>query len=571
MGKAIIIKGADFSQVAVANNTIPVTGLAIIGASETQTLRQVQLSVSYTPANTTQVGVVWSVVSGDATITASGLLTYNGGAVNANVVVKATSVKNANVYAQATVSFAMPAIEAPTFAPAQGTYNAAQTVALSCATAGVEIYYTTDGTTPFATSTRYTSPITVNESMTIKAIAVKDGLSSAVATSNYTIEILRTVTVNVTDGNDGVTGATVRLVKDGTQHTPSSVTGASYEFAVPDGSYTLTVNKDGYFEHSETVVVSASMTKTVVIDAGVDLLDYAELDNKHNIYVNDGRLCYESSSVARAVPLVKTSDQATNIAWKTGYAKSGYSVPTFPAGTVSMDVSFTNSVYKLSTIRLFGNSGNSYSNEIHSGFLYRYKVNLFSGLIGIALFVLKKDSQDSTWPDTLSFSDLGMMVHFNTTDNEKVVDITDKLHLQNGVLCSNNSIDANEARGSFVGAKTDNPGQSYASGDAKDTIGANYCKPYLPFGVKGVRITMTNSDYYISFKRLIFSANGQSTEDADSAIDWTQGSGNVITKTFDMIATPSYIQCVIKAGSAGTDAVNATKESLGFKFELIYG
>lgn len=571
MGKAIIIKGADFSQVAVANNTIPVTGLTIIGASETQTLRQVQLSVSYTPANTTQVGVVWSVVSGDATITASGLLTYNGSAVNANVVVKATSVKNANVYAQATVSFAMPAIEAPTFTPAQGTYNAAQTVALSCATAGAEIYYTTDGSTPFATSTRYTSPITVNESMTIKAIAVKDGLSSAVATANYTIEILRTVTVNVTDGNDGVTGATVRLVKDGTQHTPSSVTSASYEFAVPDGSYTLTVNKDGYFEHSETVVVSASMTKTVVIDAGVDLLDYAELDNKHNIYVNNGQLCYESSSVARAVLLVKTSDQATNIAWDTRYAKSGYSVPTCPAGTVSIDIMLTNATYRVQTIRVFGESGNAYGNEVNVGRMQRFKVSLYSGLVGLAIFVQKKDANDSTWPNTLTFEDLGMLYRFNMAENEKIMDITDTLHLQNGVVCSNNSIDANTARGSFLSIKADFGGQSFAAGDAASTVGETLGKPYLANGVKGVRITMTNPDYYICFKRLIYSAAGQSTEDDTSTVDWTQGGSTAITKTFELATTSQFFQCAIKRGSAGTDAVNTTKEELGFKFELIYG
>ena len=47
---------------------------------------------------------------------------------------------------------------------------------LSTATTGAEIHYTTDGTTPSASSTKYTAAITVSENTTIKAIAVKDGI-----------------------------------------------------------------------------------------------------------------------------------------------------------------------------------------------------------------------------------------------------------------------------------------------------------------------------------------------------------------------------------------------------------
>lgn len=76
---------------------------------------------------------------------------------------------------------------APTFSPAGGTYNSAQTVTISCATSGATIYYTTNGSTPSASSTKYTSAITVSSSTTIKAIAIKDGLSSSVTTATYTI------------------------------------------------------------------------------------------------------------------------------------------------------------------------------------------------------------------------------------------------------------------------------------------------------------------------------------------------------------------------------------------------
>jgi chitinase len=78
---------------------------------------------------------------------------------------------------------------APTFNPPAGTYSASQTVALSCATAGASIYYTVDGNTPTVSSTLYTAPITVANGQTIKAIAVKSGLTSSnVASAASTIK-----------------------------------------------------------------------------------------------------------------------------------------------------------------------------------------------------------------------------------------------------------------------------------------------------------------------------------------------------------------------------------------------
>lgn len=78
-------------------------------------------------------------------------------------------------------------VSTPTFSPAGGTYATAQTVTISCATSGATIYYTTDGTTPSASSTEYNAAITISETTTLMAIAIKDGTSSSVASATYTI------------------------------------------------------------------------------------------------------------------------------------------------------------------------------------------------------------------------------------------------------------------------------------------------------------------------------------------------------------------------------------------------
>jgi hypothetical protein len=79
-------------------------------------------------------------------------------------------------------------VATPTFGPAAGTYTTTQMVTITTSTAGATIRYTTDGSTPTATSTLYSGPVTVASSLTLKAIGIKSGLAnSAVATASYTI------------------------------------------------------------------------------------------------------------------------------------------------------------------------------------------------------------------------------------------------------------------------------------------------------------------------------------------------------------------------------------------------
>ena len=80
-----------------------------------------------------------------------------------------------------------PAAATPSFWPIAGTDSPTQ-VTLSDATSNSTIYYTTDGSTPTASSTAYTGPVTVSSTTTVKAIATASGYSaSAVASATYTV------------------------------------------------------------------------------------------------------------------------------------------------------------------------------------------------------------------------------------------------------------------------------------------------------------------------------------------------------------------------------------------------
>ena len=85
-------------------------------------------------------------------------------------------------------------LAAPTFSPEAGSYTSVQSVTISAAE-GATIYYTTNGTDPTTESTQYSGAITVDESMTIKAIAVKDSEISDVATAVYDIDLSPVITV----------------------------------------------------------------------------------------------------------------------------------------------------------------------------------------------------------------------------------------------------------------------------------------------------------------------------------------------------------------------------------------
>jgi N-acetylneuraminic acid mutarotase len=117
----------------------------------------------------------------------------------------------------------LPTAATPIFDPPAGTYATAQSVAISDATSGATIYYTTDGSTPTTGSSVYSDPIPVSVSVTIQAIAVAGGyLNSNVANATYNITEPTPVLSSISPLYAS-TGTTFTLTVTGTNFTAASV------------------------------------------------------------------------------------------------------------------------------------------------------------------------------------------------------------------------------------------------------------------------------------------------------------------------------------------------------------
>ena len=156
-----IVEGQEFTAPTLTN----AAGLTIVSYESSNT----DVATVDGEGNVEIVGV------GSATITATGAGNdnYNGTSATYTITVEPK-----------------PVVAAPTFTPAAGYYNRAQNVTIACETDGADIYYTTDGTDPTTESTKYTAAIPVDENMTIKAIAVKEGYTnSGIAVAEYVIDL----------------------------------------------------------------------------------------------------------------------------------------------------------------------------------------------------------------------------------------------------------------------------------------------------------------------------------------------------------------------------------------------
>jgi hypothetical protein len=177
----------------------------------------------------------------------------------------------ASAAASAGYTINLNAAATPTFSPAGGSYTSAQTVAINDATAGVNIYYTTDGSVPTASSTLYAGPITLAKSTTLSAIAIASGFAnSGVASASYVIGTGTAPPVISPAGGtfnaatpvtmtDATSGASIYYTSDG-----SIPTAASMPYSGPiTVSTTETINAIAIASGNSSSVVTAAFTVNI--------------------------------------------------------------------------------------------------------------------------------------------------------------------------------------------------------------------------------------------------------------------------------------------------------------------
>ena len=107
--------------------------------------------------------------------------------IDKSCTLKAVAVKGELSSTIATAEFKILTAK-PVFSIAEGSYSESQKLEITSVTENAEIYYTLDGTEPTSSSQLYSSPIDITADAILKAIAIKNNISSEISTANYVID-----------------------------------------------------------------------------------------------------------------------------------------------------------------------------------------------------------------------------------------------------------------------------------------------------------------------------------------------------------------------------------------------
>jgi hypothetical protein len=158
-------------------------------------------SVSVIITDSTPNASIYYTTDGSVATTRSTLYSGPINVSSSETIHAVASATGYDVSAQASVTYTdLDQVPAVTFSIAGGTYTSAQMLTLSDSTANSSIYYTTDGSTPTPSSTRYSSPIVVNTNEVVTAMAAAPNLTNSTpASQTYIIELGQTG-INFTQG-----------------------------------------------------------------------------------------------------------------------------------------------------------------------------------------------------------------------------------------------------------------------------------------------------------------------------------------------------------------------------------
>jgi formylglycine-generating enzyme required for sulfatase activity len=219
----------------------------------------------------------------------------------------------------ATAEYMISRVATPVITPAGGTFTTAQTVTITCATAGAAIHYTTDGTEPdSAAKTLYTAPFTLTANAVVKAKAFKVGWDPSVTSSETYVIYDQMVSIPA-----------------GT-YTMGRTTGNGYADELPTHSVALNAFYIGKYEvkQSEWFAVMGTNPSTFTGDNSRPVEEvsyYAVLVYCNKRSMNDGLVpaySINGSTNPANWGAIPTSNNATWNAVACNWSATGYRLPT---------------------------------------------------------------------------------------------------------------------------------------------------------------------------------------------------------------------------------------------------
>lgn len=286
-----------------------------------------------------QHGNVTYTLSDDGTTNGNQFTVYRGTADDANTV----AVGDGMIVKGSLINFiknnvSTPEFEAgaviqsklrmPAFTSGEIGFTTSTTVTLSAET-GATIYYTTDGTDPTTESGVYSTSLDITETTTVKAIAVKDGLVTGIASKTFTKAISNPVTFTqptqngcsftVSVGGENITSGT--MVPQNTVVTLTATAGTGYSFSgwtVTGATMSGNTATATFTMGTSAVSISATFTELAIytftkysgaITEGDYLIVYS--NRAMNTTVSNNRLQYVEVTPSNDV-ITTTS---TNIVW----------------------------------------------------------------------------------------------------------------------------------------------------------------------------------------------------------------------------------------------------------------
>jgi hypothetical protein len=241
----------------------------------------------------------------------------------------------------------------PTFSVAAGLVDSDTSVTIASSTEGATIYYTVDGTEPTTASTKYTEPVVISKSTTIKAIAVKEGCdNSEVGSVSYYVASAASSKVTFDFSNpEGLTPSIERAKNgEGVDVTDKTFTNGdvAISFTKQDGASNgarlFSGTNDGVVTLRLYSYKSNGQATMTVGGENVSNIEYIQISSSSSFYFTTSSSSYTETSNGAYWQHALTEELVPSVKFTTKEPTSSSQTSTISAVTVVYTPAETNAV-----------------------------------------------------------------------------------------------------------------------------------------------------------------------------------------------------------------------------------